>query len=274
MSSLTAAEKMYLEKVLDMGGGYVLTFTDATFGHFFEDHGVRIHDVPYQIYGTSKAKKMRAFWDREPDELVGRVLSEMLDTYEAFCESSGYEQDSASLKRSREAVGRLCRTVPESESITDEGFLNKDFQLPDVHNLPVDFGVATIIEARLKEAETCLSAGAHLSVIFLCGSVLEGVLLGAAQKEPERFNRSGLSPKRNEKVKRFHEWTLAEFIDVAHDIRLLSPDVFKFSHNLRDFRNYIHPYQQLVSDFAPDERTAKLCLHALSAALADVAGER
>ena len=98
-----------------------------------------------------------------------------------------------------------------------------------------------IIQDRVKEAQSCLSNGAHLSVIFLCGSVLEAVLLGAAQHDQERFNRSSKSPRQNGKVKRFQDWKLSEFIDVARDIGLLKPDVQKFSHGLRDFRNYIHP---------------------------------
>ena len=242
MSSLTAADKLYLEKVLDMGSGYVLNFTDATFGQFFRSYDVDIHSADYQTYGTSKAKKMRVFWENEPDVLVGRVLSEMLDTYEALCDSDGNKRDSTSLRKSREIVAKLSGTLPEVDSIADEGFLSKEFQIPNVQRLPVDFAVSTIIQDRLREAQACLSAGAHLSVIFQCGSVLEAVLLGAAQKEPEKFNRSRVSPKRAGKVKAFPEWSLAEFIDVAQDIGLLKPDVHKFSHGLRDFRNYIHPY--------------------------------
>ena len=75
-------------------------------------------------------------------------------------------------------------------------------------------------------------------------------------------------------MKQFQDWTLSEFITVAHEIGLLKPDVQKFSHGLRDFRNYIHPYQQMASGFKPDEHTAKLCFQVLKAALADVAGDR
>jgi hypothetical protein len=132
-----------------------------------------------------------------------------------------------------------------------------------------------IIESRLNEARTAMTAGAYLSTIFLCGSVLEAVLLGAAQKEPARFNRASASPKAADgSVKRFHEWSLAQFIDVASEVGLLKPDVKKFSHGLRDFRNYIHPYEQMLSGFTPDEHTAKVCFQVLKAALANVAGER
>ncbi|MCY4317652.1 MAG: hypothetical protein OXE76_00405, partial [Alphaproteobacteria bacterium] len=54
----------------------------------------------------------------------------------------------------------------------------------------------------------------------------------------------------------------------------LKLDVKKFSHGLRDFRNYIHPYEQMVSGFTPDEHTAKVCFQVLRAALESLAGER
>ena len=274
MSSINVSEQRYIEKVLNMGTGYVLDFTDATFGAFFKRHGIEIHGNKYRTYGTSKAKKMRAFWEQEPDGLVAGVLSEMLDNYEAQCQLGERETDSVSLGRGREIVARLNGRPIESNTTTDDGFLKRDFDIPNIQKLPVDLAVSGIIEDRLKEAQSCSSVGAHLSVIFQCGSVLEAVLLGAAQRDPQEFNQSPASPKQNGKVKQFHEWTLSEFIDVARDIGLLKPDVQKFSHGLRDFRNYIHPYQQMASGFKPDEHTAKVCFQVLKAALADVAGDR
>ena len=274
MSTLTSAEKVYLERILGMGSGYVLDFTNQQFAQLLKAHSVDIYDVKYEIHGTSKAKRMQAFWENEPDRLVGQVLSEMLDVYVAICKSSGREVDSESLEQSRKVVARLSGLQPNIDSITDSAFLSREFVIPNIQKLPVDFAVSEIIQGRLAEVQRCLSAGAHLSVIFLCGSILEGVLLGAAQKEPRKFNQAKASPKQNGKVEPFHEWSLAELINVASEISLLKPDVQKFSHALRDFRNYIHPYQQMSSRFQPDEHTAKLCFQTLKAALADVSGER
>ena len=274
MSSLTTPEKSYLEAVLEMGYGYVLHFNDAKFSEFFRRYSVNISDPKYQTYGTSKARRMRAFWETEPDTLVGPVLSELLDTYEANCVLGNREINQVSLAKCRETVARVLGKPPVADSLTAEGFLNKEFEVPNLQKLPVEFAVSEIIQSRLKEAQSCLAAKAYLSVIFQCGSVLEAVLLGAAQKEPEKFNRSQSSPKREDKTKPFHEWSLSEFINVASEIGLLNPDIQKFSHGLRDFRNYIHPYEQLASGFTPDEYTAKLCFQALKAALADVSGER
>lgn len=276
MSTLTEVEKRYLEKILGMESGYVLDYNDMAFGQLFSRHGVEIHGAKYQIYGTSKAKKMRAFWEREPDVLVGRVVSELLDVYEANCKLNGKKVDAAVLKESRSIVGRLSgRPQPTPSSSADDDFLSQEFSVPKLEKLPIEASAVPIIEGRLAEARKALVAGAYLSVIFLCGSVLEAVLLGAAQHEPARFNKAAASPKSKEgKVKQFPNWTLAEFIDVACEVGLLKPDVKKFSHGLRDFRNYIHPYEQMVSGFTPDEHTAKLCFQALKAALASVAGER
>jgi len=258
-----------------MGDGYVLHFTDNTFGEFFDSHGVDIRDQKYQKYGTSKAKRLRAFWEKEPDSIVGPVLSEMLDVYEARSELDQHIPDTGLLTKSREIVFRISGEATGSSFTREDGFLNEDFALPDLDKLPVEPLAAGIIHDRLEEAQSCLRVGAHLSVIFLCGSVLEAVLLGAAQSNPKKFNQSASSPKqRDGKVKPFPEWTLSELINAAHDIGLLKADVHKFSHGLRDFRNYIHPYQQMVSKFSPDEHTATVCLQVLKAALADVSGER
>lgn len=89
MSSLTDIEKRYLEKILGMQSGWVLDYTDATFAAFFNRHKIDIHSQRYQTYGISKAKKMRAFWEKESDASVARVLVEMLASYVATCELNG-----------------------------------------------------------------------------------------------------------------------------------------------------------------------------------------
>lgn len=276
MSSLTDIEKRYLEKLLGMQGGYVLDYSDATFGEFFNRHRIDIHGAKYQSYGTSKAKKMRAFWECEPDALVGTVLSEMLESYEADCDLSNRETDASVLEKARGIVARLSgKAAPPKPTQTVDDFLHREFTIPNIQKLPIEAMAVPIIQGRLDEARKALQAEAYLSVIFLCGSVLEAVLLGAAQREPARFNRAAGSPKGADgTVRRFHEWSLAQLIDVACEIDILKLDVKKFSHGLRDFRNYIHPYEQMISGFTPDEHTAKVCLQVLKAALASVAGER
>lgn len=278
MSSLTDIEKRYFENLLGMASGYVMDYSDQTFGEFFKRHAIDIHGSKYQTYGGSKAKKLRSFWEQEPDALVGKVFSELLDAYETVCTLDGQQSNTTVLEKARGITARLeGKPVPSPTSAaqTVDDFLHSEFTIPNIQKLPIEAQAVPIIESRLTEARTAMGAGAYLSTILLCGSVLEAVLLGAAQQQPARFNQAAASPKAADgTVRRFHEWNLAQFIDAASEINLLKPDVKKFSHGLRDFRNYIHPYEQMASGFMPDQHTAKVCFQVLKAALASVAGER
>ena len=275
MSSLTSADKRCLEVVFGMDGGYVLDFSDQGFEEFFDSYGVEIHGSPYQDHGTSKAKKMRAFWNKEPDELVGRVLSDLLDVCEVLYSFNLLEQDAAAFKKSRAIVARLSGISPEETALAGIGIQISALELSNISSLPVDSEVSEIIQDRLTEAQACLKVGAYLSVIFLLGSVLEAALLGAAKSESVKFNQSEHSPKyKNGNVRKLRDWSLADLIDVAYDIKLIKTDSSHFSHALRDFRNYIHPEKQLKQDFKPDQYTSSLCFLALMAALADLSRER
>jgi len=155
-----------------------------------------------------------------------------------------------------------------SPSPNEDEFLKREFQEVSIESIGLDGIVTEILKLRINEIEKCLLADAPLSVIFLAGSTLEGVLLGVALKFPREFNKSISSPKdKDGKVRQYTDWTLSNFIDVAYEVGLLSEDVKKFSHSLRDFRNYIHPYQQMGSRFNPDKHTAKISWQVLKAAL-------
>lgn len=152
--------------------------------------------------------------------------------------------------------------------IKEDDFLNREFKDISLDKLGLDSVITETLNARFDEIKKCLNAKAPLSVIFLSGSTLEGVLLGIASRNPKKFNQSKAAPKDKEgKVKSFYDWSLSNYIDVASDIGFLKEDVRKFSHALRDFRNYIHPYEQVSSRFNPNEQTARICWQVLKAAI-------
>ena len=237
MSSLTAAESVFFEDILDMSGGYVLDFTDPTYGEFFRRYGIDIHgNQKYRINGKSKAKKMRAFWVQDPDELVARVLGDLLDRYEATCETQGHDRKETVLRKSRDIIARLSGGNKFTKPVTMDQFLKVRVDSLNLTKLPIESAVIDVIQFRLLEAEIVAKAGAHLSAVFLCGSTLEAVLLGVANDKPKEFNQSASSPKNAEnKVKKFPHWTLSELINVACDVGVLEPDVKEFSHGLRHF---------------------------------------
>jgi hypothetical protein len=64
-----------------------------------------------------------------------------------------------------------------------------------------DPNLVPVIESRLAEAQNCL-ASAPLATVFLCGSILEGILLGVALQKPKEFNQAANSPKGKENAAR------------------------------------------------------------------------
>ncbi len=153
------------------------------------------------------------------------------------------------------------------EEISNDNFLEKEFEDISLEKMGLDSVITNVLILRLEEIKKCMTVGAPLSVIFMAGIILEGLLLGYALKHPKDFNQSKCAPRMNNKVKLFPDWTLANFIDTAHDLKFLEEDVKKYSHSLRDFRNYIHPFAQLNSQFNPDQQTAKISFQVLKAAI-------
>jgi len=271
MSSLKMLEREYFEDLFGMKTGYVLDFSNRTFAEFFrENANVDIDDSKYADKGDSKAKRLRAFMELEADPLVGKVLSELLEFWR-YRTSQPNTKDADLYERAKQVVKRLLGTEPKPVD-SGQDFLKKDFGAISLQRISTaDPLLVPILEARLVEAKRCLEVNAPLAVIFHCGSILEGLLLGVATANPRQFNQAPNSPKdESGKVKQFHEWKLAQFIDVACETGYLRLDVKKFGHALREFRNYIHPFQQMSEQFNPDKDTAAICMQVLKAAIASL----
>lgn len=271
MATLKSHDKIIFEKLFDRGG-YVLDFSDRTYAEFFREHGVDINSKKYLINGTSKMKRLRTFWEIESDVVVGKVLLALLEYAEAVGEVD------TQLKRKALTVlqGLMGKTVSNDErSASEPDFLDKIFSELKLAQLNIDHQLKEVVEQRIKEIQKSLKAHTHLSVVFLCGSTLEGLLLDSATKQPQKFNSSKSAPKdKDGKVKQLHEWTLDSLINVAYEIKIISLDVKKYGHALKDFRNYIHPREQAAQGFKPDEHTARISWQVLQAAVADLSGQR
>lgn len=148
----------------------------------------------------------------------------------------------------------------------------KPLSPPDFSKLSIEPGLATILTNRWAETQRCVDSNSFLSGIILMGSMLEGLMLAACQKHPQEANQCPLAPKNVQtgKPKYFAEWSLSEMINVGHELGWIDLDVKKFSHALRDFRNLIHPYQQMVTNANPDKDTCTISWLVVQAAINDV----
>ncbi|MGK5095269.1 hypothetical protein WDW89_25065 [Deltaproteobacteria bacterium TL4] len=230
MSQLKAHEKAIFGRLFDRGG-YVLDFNDRTFAEFFREHGLDIGADKYKINGTSKMKRLRAFWELEPDSMVGRVLSALLD-YACVVEQVAEEDKVQAIEVIARLMGKASSHV-NSES-TEQDFLKQEFDQLNLAKLNIDPQLQSVIEQRINEIYKSLKAEAALATIFLCGSTLEGLLLDTASKSAKQFNQAKSAQKDKEgNVKPLHEWTLESLINAAHETGLLS---------LLDFEHLIHGF--------------------------------
>ena len=80
MSDLTITEKLKLEKLLQMDSGYVLDFSNKGFREFiYEELSIDIYCEKYNYGGCSKATLLRAFWKKEPNFMVAKLIEKLLE---------------------------------------------------------------------------------------------------------------------------------------------------------------------------------------------------
>ena len=167
---------------------------------------------------------------------------------------------------------QLKECVPDfSLDVSDMKNL-KPLTKPDFTKLNIENRLSEILSARWNEVEICVNNGAYLSATILMGSMLEGLFLSALSRNPKEANSAKSAPfdKKKNKTKDFADWKLVEMIDVAHDEGWIDYDVKKYSHALRDFRNFIHPHQQMLQNCYPDKDTCDISWLVVQATVNDL----
>jgi len=144
---------------------------------------------------------------------------------------------------------------------------------PDFLRLAIEPGLGEILADRWEQAQRCLNAEAYVASVMIMGSILEGMLLAVLQRFPQEGNACKAAPTdpKTGRVKYFAEWSLSDMINVAHEANWIDLDVKRFSHPLREFRNLIHPYQQMLTKTFPDKDTCEIGWLVVQAAANDLA---
>ena len=126
MANLKPAEKKFFEDIFGMETGYVLDFSNQTFAEFFRDTvGIDIYDDKYSFNGNSKAKRLRVFWEIESDEIVRKVLKELVEIWKYNQERMGNDIDN-DYKRALRIIYKLLGKEYNGAA-KEEDFLKKRF---------------------------------------------------------------------------------------------------------------------------------------------------
>lgn len=278
---MTTLDLRVVESVLQMSGGYVLDLTNRTFAEFFREYGVDIDHPRYAVDGGSKAHRLRRFLRTSPPPLPGRVLAGLLEHRLASNPENLRPDDLESYRRLVVRLGGIAPDIPATavaasaaptaavDAKAEAALLRRVFRPELFDGLPIDDAMRRALVDRMDEAGRCIDVNANLAAVILCGSVLEGMCLGFGTRNPERVNRA-FAERFNKPAKHLHEWRLNEWIDVLAYLGDLSPNIEKFGHGLRDFRNYVHPAEQLAHRFSPNQHTARIGFQVVVAAAEDL----
>lgn len=134
MANLSNLEKVKLEKLFGMGGGYVLDFSNRTFYEFvIENAKIDIYSSKYDYASGSKANRLRAFLAKEPNYIVGKLISDLLEYWKTqkltnFVEINQSEQalfDECYVIAERLKQGGIIENIDAIQSYSE----NKDFSV-------------------------------------------------------------------------------------------------------------------------------------------------
>ncbi len=150
-------------------------------------------------------------------------------------------------------------------------FLEADFGSADAKKLTIADEEKTIIQDRLDEAGKGLKADMPVSVVFSCGSAVEGMLFAYASSHQRLYNQAGSAPKDLAgRTRPLIDWRLNDLINVAKEVGHIGHDTKVFAEPLKGFRNYIHPREQLRSGFKPTLYTAQICYQVTKSVIHDL----
>lgn len=114
MPNIRSIDMMFLDQLFEMGGGYVLNFSDRTMSRFFaEELNVDIDDPTYAEHGGSKGKRLRCYLQKVEIPAVVKTLKALWEYREAIRMRDGKAEDVEN------AQGRLLSLINRLEGKPD-----------------------------------------------------------------------------------------------------------------------------------------------------------
>ena len=97
-------------------------------------------------------------------------------------------------------------------------------------------------------------------LVVLSGGAIETILLDLLQHNQSAAMGASKAPKGKPDIAR---WDLSDLVNVAVELNLVSASVEKLSHSVREYRNLIHPGNELRNKLVFNAEEAKIALEVL-----------
>lgn len=149
------------------------------------------------------------------------------------------------------ALARLQVAIEDSEStpVTE----TREFSFIQEKQL------RSIMERDYTEIQRAYIAECWKSVIILCGGAIETILTDILLQHSPQTASASNAPKKSDITK----WDLADLINVAVELQLVSPGVEKLSHSVREYRNLVHPGNEIRNNLAFGIEEARIAIEVL-----------
>lgn len=134
-------------------------------------------------------------------------------------------------------------------------------------NFIKDIEIRRCLERDYTEIQRAFIARCWKSVIILSGGAIEAIITDLLVTNSTRATQCQKAPKQKDITR----WDLADLIKVAVELDLVSSGVEKLSHSIREYRNLVHPGNEIRNKLAFDSEEAKIALEVLHIVHRDLA---
>lgn len=122
-----------------------------------------------------------------------------------------------------------------------------------------DDSIRAILERDFDEVQRAYVSACWKSVIILCGGTIEAILTDQLLRS-QLAKTSSVAPKNPDITK----WDLADLIKVAVDVKIVTPGIEKLSSPIREYRNLVHPGNELRNGLTFGQEESRIALEVLN----------
>ncbi len=207
--------------------------------------------------------------NRDPKGIVvqhptARILQAALDRLEADFPGlvPKFSVQDASSGERHFRISALCAHLATAVGILEVQLADEPSPVVESRLFPFvrESKLREIVERDYVELQRAFVAQCWKSVIILSGGAMEAILTDLLLNRESDAKAASSAPKKSDITK----WDFADLINVAVELKMINPGVSKLSHPIREYRNLVHPGNELRNklEFGPEE--ARIAIEVLN----------
>lgn len=151
-------------------------------------------------------------------------------------------------------------------------------ELDDLNTMPVteerdfsfvkDADLRRILERDYQEVQRAYLVEAWKSTIILSGGAIEAILTDLLLANESTARSATAAPSEPD----IRKWKFVHLINVAVELGLINIGLEKFSHSVREYRNLVHPGNEIREHLKVEKEEAKIALEVLNMVHRELSG--